>query len=114
MSAAVALLMQYALLLPSEGGLGLRRVQYQTDANNERSIALARKYGFQQEGILRWHRVMPGEKSAWIRERQMASPGRKRGIRRSWQCVGTTGSRGSRKRSVDLATSCMQRRVAVS
>ncbi|RDX39865.1 acyl-CoA N-acyltransferase [Lentinus brumalis] len=47
MSAAVALLMQYALLLPSEGGLGLRRVQYQTDASNERSIALARKFGFQ-------------------------------------------------------------------
>ncbi|KAI0700846.1 acyl-CoA N-acyltransferase [Cerioporus squamosus] len=63
MSAAVALLMQYALLLPGEGGLGLRRVQYQTDASNERSIGLARKFGFQQEGILRWHRVLPGEKS---------------------------------------------------
>ncbi len=77
MSAAVALLMQYALLLPSEGGLGLRRVQYQTDANNDRSIALARKFGFQQEGILRWHRVMPGEKSGLSPREGDGKPGTK-------------------------------------
>ncbi|RPD54562.1 acyl-CoA N-acyltransferase [Lentinus tigrinus ALCF2SS1-7] len=62
MSAAVALLMQYALLLSSEGGLGLRRVQYQTDANNERSLGLARKLGFRLEGVMRWKRATPGDK----------------------------------------------------
>ncbi|TFK78419.1 acyl-CoA N-acyltransferase [Polyporus arcularius HHB13444] len=61
-SAAVALLMQYALLLPSEGGLGLRRVQWQAHASNERSIGLARKHCFQLEGIIRWQRVLSGDK----------------------------------------------------
>ncbi|KAI0700847.1 acyl-CoA N-acyltransferase [Cerioporus squamosus] len=61
-SAAVSLLMQYALRLSSEGGLGLRRVQWQAHENNERSIGLARKHGFQLEGIIRWQRVLPGDK----------------------------------------------------
>ena len=61
-SAAVALLLQYALLLPTEGGLGLRRVQYQTDARNERWIGLARKCGFQLEGMMRWSMVVSEDK----------------------------------------------------
>ena len=60
--AAVALLIQYALHLPHEGGLGLRRVQWQAHEQNARSIGLARKHGFQLEGIIRWQRMLPGHK----------------------------------------------------
>ncbi|KAI0739348.1 hypothetical protein C8Q80DRAFT_1198197 [Daedaleopsis nitida] len=61
---AVSLLLQYCLELPGArgGGLGLRRVQYQTDAGNVRSLALARKLGFQLECVQRWQRVLAGDK----------------------------------------------------
>ncbi|KAH9934005.1 acyl-CoA N-acyltransferase [Epithele typhae] len=60
MSAAVALLVQYALRLPSdpERGLGLRRVQYQAHTENARSIALAKRLGFVFEGVQRWQRAL--------------------------------------------------------
>ncbi|RPD54563.1 hypothetical protein L226DRAFT_539290 [Lentinus tigrinus ALCF2SS1-7] len=74
-SAAVALLMQYALRLPSEGGLGLRRVQWQAHESNERSIGLARKHEFQLEGIIRWQRVLPGHKPGVKQREGDSSPG---------------------------------------
>ena len=61
----VGLLMQYALELPSSSffpGLGLRRVQWQTNALNTKSIRAAERMGFKMEGILRWDRVLPGGK----------------------------------------------------
>ncbi|KAF3482446.1 uncharacterized protein GIQ15_05205 [Arthroderma uncinatum] len=59
---AVGLLLQYALDAPDcdnpqTGGLGLRRVIWQTGTTNAASRATARKMGFEQEGILRWDRV---------------------------------------------------------
>ncbi|KAK7047310.1 hypothetical protein VNI00_006541 [Paramarasmius palmivorus] len=61
-SHAVGLLMRYALDLPDQGGLGLRRVQWQTNQVNKASVGLALKMGFIKEGVLRWHKVLePGK-----------------------------------------------------
>ncbi|KAM5485267.1 hypothetical protein McanCB56680_002188 [Microsporum canis] len=59
---AVGLLLQYALDAPDcndpqKGGLGLRKVLWQTGTTNAASRATAKKMGFEQEGILRWDRV---------------------------------------------------------
>lgn len=65
---AVGLLLQYALNLPSTSdsvsfpGLGLRRVQWQANELNAKSIRVAERMGFKMEGILRWDRVLPGGK----------------------------------------------------
>jgi len=56
-SNAVGLLLQYALEPPSQGGLGLRRVQWQCSSMNAPSIRAAERMGFKKEGVLRWHRV---------------------------------------------------------
>ncbi|KAL4066620.1 acyl-CoA N-acyltransferase [Scleroderma citrinum] len=65
---AVGLLLQYALDPPSSSdnvrshGLGLRRVQWQTNELNTQSIRTAERMGFKFEGILRWDRVLPSGK----------------------------------------------------
>ncbi|KAI5986711.1 acyl-CoA N-acyltransferase [Pisolithus marmoratus] len=59
---AVGLLMEYALNPPSFSGLGLRRVQWQTNQLNYRSVQAAERMGFKREGTLRWDRVLPGGK----------------------------------------------------
>ena len=56
-SNAVGLLLQYALEPPSNGGLGLRRVQWQANSLNVASLRTAEKMGFKMEGILRWDRI---------------------------------------------------------
>lgn len=58
-SNAVGLLMHYALDPPSAGGLGLRRVFWQANALNDKSVQAAQRMGFQWEAILRWDRVLP-------------------------------------------------------
>ncbi|TFK97426.1 acyl-CoA N-acyltransferase [Pterulicium gracile] len=61
-SNAIGLLLHYALDLPERGGLGLRRVQWQSNADNEASIRAAERMGFKREGVRRWERlVMPGK-----------------------------------------------------
>ncbi|KAK7015203.1 hypothetical protein VNI00_019153 [Paramarasmius palmivorus] len=62
-SHAVGLLMRYALDLPDQGGLGLRRIQWQTNELNEASVGLALKMGFVKEGVLRWCQVLDPIKS---------------------------------------------------
>ncbi|KAG6372491.1 acetyltransferase [Boletus reticuloceps] len=59
---AVALLLRYALDLPTATppGLGLRRVQWQSSEKNEASIRVAERMGFKREGLLRWDRVYMG------------------------------------------------------
>ncbi|KAH7915772.1 hypothetical protein BJ138DRAFT_1122298 [Hygrophoropsis aurantiaca] len=57
---AVGLLMLYALDLPSEGGLGLRRLQWQANDRNAASVGAARRMGFKPEAVLRWDRIVPG------------------------------------------------------
>jgi RimJ/RimL family protein N-acetyltransferase len=54
----VGLLLQYCLELPENGGLGLRRVQWQANAQNEASVRTALRMGFQHEGVKRWDRVI--------------------------------------------------------
>ncbi|KAJ5115170.1 hypothetical protein NUU61_000929 [Penicillium alfredii] len=56
---AVGLLLHYAMDSPEQGGLGLRRMQWLADPPNKASLAAAQRMGFQQEGILRWNRVVP-------------------------------------------------------
>ncbi|KIK62634.1 hypothetical protein GYMLUDRAFT_42083 [Collybiopsis luxurians FD-317 M1] len=58
------LLLCHALNLPSEGGLGLRRVQWSANIKNTGSIGLAKKMGMKMEGIKRWARVLEPEKGA--------------------------------------------------
>ncbi|CUA71410.1 hypothetical protein RSOLAG22IIIB_04625 [Rhizoctonia solani] len=61
---AVGLLIQYALDKPSDGGLGLRRCQWQAHASNIPSARAAERLGFKPEGILRWHRPLPAERES--------------------------------------------------
>ncbi|OAX31256.1 acyl-CoA N-acyltransferase, partial [Rhizopogon vinicolor AM-OR11-026] len=61
-SNAVGLLLQYALESPSQGGLGLRRVQWKCSSVNVPSIRAAERMGFTKEGVLKWHRVYHGGK----------------------------------------------------
>jgi len=63
-SNSIGLLLRYALDLPSVGGLGLRRVAWQANALNKKSIKAAERMGFSMEGILRWQRVLPPGKTA--------------------------------------------------
>jgi len=59
-SNTVGLLLQYALELPSQGGLGLRRVQWQCSSMNAPSMRAAERMSFQKEGVMKWHRVFRG------------------------------------------------------
>ncbi|KAI0261047.1 acyl-CoA N-acyltransferase [Gloeopeniophorella convolvens] len=59
---AVGILLRYCLLLPSEGGLGLRRVQWCAHAANGASRGAALRMGFREEGVLRWERVVSAGK----------------------------------------------------
>lgn len=62
-SNAVGLVLNYCLELPSSPlqrrGLGFRRVQWTAHPENQPSIALAKRMGFKEEGLLRWTRVVP-------------------------------------------------------
>ena len=51
-----------AVLDQAFGPLGLTRVTLHTDAANERSLALARRFGFIEEGLLRQALAFPGER----------------------------------------------------
>ena len=62
-SNAVGLILNYCLELPSappeRRGLGFRRVQWSAHPENQPSIALAKRMGFKEEGLLRWTWVVP-------------------------------------------------------
>jgi RimJ/RimL family protein N-acetyltransferase len=61
---AIGLMLLWTLDPPSAGGLGLRRVEWKTHAENTASRRAALRIGFEFEGILRWQRVFPGGKFA--------------------------------------------------
>ncbi|KAJ7048153.1 hypothetical protein C8F01DRAFT_1214291 [Mycena amicta] len=61
---AGALLLRLVLASPAEGGLGLRRAVWKANAANERSIRVAERMGFRQEGVIRWERTLPPGKEA--------------------------------------------------
>lgn len=56
---ANALLLHYCLDSIEDGGLGLRRVQWQPNASNLASVNAAKRLGFHLEGIIRWQQVLP-------------------------------------------------------
>lgn len=56
---ANALLLHACLDSVEEGGLGLRRVQWQANASNTASVNAAKRLGFHWEGIIRWQQVLP-------------------------------------------------------
>jgi RimJ/RimL family protein N-acetyltransferase len=63
---AIGLLLMYALDLPPYG-LGLRRVQWQANRLDTKSIGIAQKFGFKLEAILRWDgRVLPASKASVV------------------------------------------------
>ncbi|KIW83641.1 hypothetical protein Z517_02887 [Fonsecaea pedrosoi CBS 271.37] len=61
---AIGLLLFWTLDPPSTGGLGLRRVIWQSHAGNDVSRRAALRIGFEFEGIARWDRVFPRGKVA--------------------------------------------------
>ncbi|OAA68714.1 Acyl-CoA N-acyltransferase [Niveomyces insectorum RCEF 264] len=64
---ALGLMLLWTLDPPSLGGLGLRRVVWQTHTENAASRAAALRMGFELEGIARWDRVFPrGSQSATL------------------------------------------------
>ncbi|TFK28127.1 acyl-CoA N-acyltransferase [Coprinopsis marcescibilis] len=60
-SHAIGLLMNYAMNLPEEGGLGLRKLVWTFLSGNEASLKAAQRMGFKVEGTLRWFWEMPEE-----------------------------------------------------
>ncbi|KAF2490833.1 acyl-CoA N-acyltransferase [Lophium mytilinum] len=57
---AIGLLLLYTLDPLPAGGLGLRRVEWKTHAENAASRRAALRMGFEFEGVARWNRVFPG------------------------------------------------------
>lgn len=55
---AVGLLLKYVLEPPSRGGIGLRRVYYRALPENFASLAVARRFYFRDEGLIRWARIV--------------------------------------------------------
>ena len=55
----VGLLLGFCLEVPENGGLGLRRVQWQTNPQNTTSVRTALRLGFLHEGVKRWDRIIP-------------------------------------------------------
>lgn len=53
-SQAIGLMMRCALDKISDGGLGVRRLQWQAHASNHTSVRVAQKMGFKLECVLRW------------------------------------------------------------
>ncbi|KAJ8581966.1 acyl-CoA N-acyltransferase [Rhizopogon salebrosus TDB-379] len=60
---AIGLLLLYALDLPPRG-LGLRRVQWEANKLNIKSLRAAQKLGFKLEAILRWDTILPASKAS--------------------------------------------------
>ena len=51
---AVGLVVQWAMSMPAQGGIGLRRLQWSTQEKNKRSEGLAEKLGFEREGLQKY------------------------------------------------------------
>ena len=58
-SNSVGLLLTWCLDSPSEGGLGIQRVQWQCNQLNAASRRVAERMGFRFEAMIRWQRVLP-------------------------------------------------------
>lgn len=58
-SNAIGLMLKYALDLPKDGGLGLRRVGWTANPNNQASVRAAERMGLKIEGVARWTWILP-------------------------------------------------------
>ncbi|KAG6845001.1 hypothetical protein H0H87_001773 [Tephrocybe sp. NHM501043] len=58
-SNAIGVLLKYLLDVPSEGGVGFRRVAWTANPLNQASVRAAERVGFRQEGTLRWTWCLP-------------------------------------------------------
>ncbi|KAF7312271.1 N-acetyltransferase domain-containing protein [Mycena indigotica] len=76
-SNAIGLVMRYCLNLPSDGGLGFRRVQWTANEENTASLRAAERMGMKVEGVMRWNWVLPPG-----REGKQVSNGRGAGLGR--------------------------------
>lgn len=56
---ALAVMLHHCLDPVEQGGLGLRRVQWQANASNAASVGAAKKMGFRMEAIVRWQQILP-------------------------------------------------------
>ncbi|KAB5527999.1 acyl-CoA N-acyltransferase [Coniochaeta sp. 2T2.1] len=75
-SNAVGLMLQHALTPTEDGGMGLRRVQWQANSMNLPSIRVAERMGFRKEGLLRWHYVFRnGAETAKVGNGRALPPG---------------------------------------
>ena len=63
---ATGLALRYVLDLPSEGGLGFRRVAWTANPFNEASVTAAEKLGFKREGLMRWTWVLPKHLKGYV------------------------------------------------
>ena len=61
-SNAVGLLLRYCLDVPSQGGLGLRRVQWVANPMNVASVNAAKRMGFKSEATVRWTMLLKSDK----------------------------------------------------
>ncbi|KAF8971265.1 acyl-CoA N-acyltransferase [Flammula alnicola] len=74
---AIGLLLKYVLDVPSQGGLGFRRVTWSANPFNVASIAAAEKMGFVKEGVMRWTWVLPvGKEGKPVSEKRGEGNGR--------------------------------------
>jgi RimJ/RimL family protein N-acetyltransferase len=78
---AVGVLLKHCLEIPSRGGIGMRRIQWQAHPLNAASLRLAERMGFIFEGVVRWSFVLPegrqGEQALEPREGDpVGRPGR--------------------------------------
>ncbi|KAF9553910.1 acyl-CoA N-acyltransferase [Agrocybe pediades] len=74
---ATGLLLQYFLDLPTQGGLGFRRVFWCANPFNEPSVNAAKKMGFVQEGVMRWTWVLSdGKEGKPVDGKRGTGPGR--------------------------------------
>lgn len=64
---AIGVLLRYCLDLPSQDGLGFRRVQWTANPLNDKSVKVAERMGFKMEGRLRWTWVLPEGKEGMKR-----------------------------------------------
>ncbi|KAF9468090.1 acyl-CoA N-acyltransferase [Collybia nuda] len=58
-SNAIGLILRHWLSIPSEGGLGFRRICWTANPYNEASIRTAERMGLKKEGVLRWTWCLP-------------------------------------------------------
>lgn len=61
-SNAIGAILKYILDVPSEGGLGFRRIAWTANPDNAASVKAAERMGLKKEGVVRWSWCLPSDK----------------------------------------------------